>query len=142
MILLDSNVVSELMRPEPSSVVLGWMDATPTFDVATTTITVAEIKYGLARLPFGRRRAALEARLSDLMARGFAGRVFGFDTQAAYVYAELAAARAEIGRPFGGFDGLIAAIAVSNRAVVATRDTRGFEGCGLEIVNPWNTDPA
>jgi predicted nucleic acid-binding protein len=137
MIILDTNVISEVMAPSPSPAVSVWMDAMPAFELATTTITIAEIKYGLARLPFGRRRGRLEVQLNNLVARAFGPRIFGFDILAADAYGELVAAREQSGRPFFGLDALIAAIASSRGLGVATRDVRGFEGCGLQVVNPW-----
>lgn len=91
----------------------------------------------MARLPFGRRRYDLESRFNNYLVRVFANRVFGFDAAAADAYGELVAERARIGRPLQRFDGLIAAIASSRGLGVATRDIRGFEGCGIQVVNPW-----
>jgi predicted nucleic acid-binding protein len=137
MIILDTNVISEVMRPAPCQTVAKWMDATPAFDLATTAINIAEIRRGLARLPFGRRRVRLETLFDTMLVRAFENRVFGFDRPAADAYAELALARERSGRPFQGYDGLIAAIASSRGLGVATRDIRGFEGCGIQVVNPW-----
>jgi hypothetical protein len=142
MIILDTNVISEVMLPRPSPSVTKWIDGVPAFDLATTTISIAEIRYGLARLPFGRRRQRMEALFNTLMRRAVANRVFDFDGRAADVFAELAAARDQSARSFRGFDGLVAAIAASRGLAVATRDVHGFEGCGLEIVNPWAANPA
>jgi len=100
MIVLDSNVISEVMRPRPSPTVSEWMDAAPTSELATTSISIAEIRYSLARLPFGRRRSHLEARFNDLLAHAFQNRIFDFDARAAEAYAELAAARDRTARPF------------------------------------------
>jgi toxin FitB len=139
MIILDTNVISEVMAVQPSRAVAAWMDATPAFDLATTTINIAEIRYGLARLPFGRRRAGLEAQFESLLARVFNTRVFAFDGLAAGAYGELIAARERSGRPLDGPDGFIAAIAASRGLGIATRDIRGFEGCGIPVINPWNS---
>jgi predicted nucleic acid-binding protein len=137
-IILDTNVISEVMAPAPLAVVQQWMDATPAFELATTTINVAEIRYGLARLPMGRRRGRMEMLFNGLLVSAFEDRVFPFDQQSADTFAELAAARERRARPFRGVDGLIAAIALSRGAGVATRDVRGFEGCGIEVINPWD----
>jgi len=137
MIILDTNVISEVLLPSPSPLVSDWMDAVPAFDLATTTINIAEIRYGVARLPFGRRRARLENQFNSLVARAFGPRIFAFDALAADTYGELVAARERNGRPLGGPDGFIAAIAASRGLGIATRDVRGFEGCGIELVNPW-----
>jgi hypothetical protein len=137
MIIVDTNVISEAMLPAPSLVVMDWLAARPAFDLATTTISIAEIGFGLARLPFGRRRAERERLFSNLFARSFGDRVFGFDRLAADAYGELVAARERGGRPLLGLDALIAAIAASRGLAIATRDIPGFEGCGIDLVNPW-----
>jgi len=139
MIILDTNVISEVMLPSPSPAVLAWLRGVPTFDLATTTICLAEIGYGLARLPFGRRRSEREALFNNYRAQVFEDRIFAFDGLAADTYGELIAARERAGRPLPGLDGLIAAIAVSRGLAVATRDIHGFEGCGIPIVDPWAT---
>ena len=138
MIILDTTVISEAMLASASSAVLDWLDARPTLDLATTTINIAEIKFGLARLPHGRRRAERERLFNRLVSHSFGTRIFGFDDAAADVYGELVAARERSGRPLLGFDSLIAAIAASRGLGVATRDIRGFAGCGIEVVNPWD----
>ena len=140
MIVLDTNVVSELMRPQPEPRVLAWLQTQPLQDLATTTITIAEIGVGLARLPESRRRFNLETKFHTFVARGLGPRVFGFDAAAASVYGELVATRERGGRPLNGFDGLIAAIARARDATVATRNVSDFEGCGVAVANPWN-DP-
>ncbi len=111
----------------------------PPSELATTTINIAEIKFGFARLSPGRRRGDLEARFFRLASRGFVGRVFGFDAPAADVFGELVAARQRLGRPLVGFDGLIAAIALSRGFALATRDVSDFEDCGITLFDPWNT---
>jgi len=137
MIVLDTNVISEVMSLAPSPVVLAWLRAVPIFDLGTTTISIAEIRYGVARLPIGRRRSELEARFNNYRARIFDDRVFGFDVLAADTYGEVVAARERNGRPLVGLDALIAAIAASRGFGVATRDVRGFEDCGFPVINPW-----
>lgn len=139
MIILDTNVISEAMRDTPNTSVAEWLNARQVFELATTTINIAELKYGFARLGPGRRRSELEARFRQLVARGFDARIFGFDASAADAFGELVAARACIGRRLAGFDGLIVAIALSRGAGIATRDTRDFEGCGVPLINPWDT---
>lgn len=139
MIILDTNVISEAMRPEPSPTVMDWLDAWPTTDTATTTVSVAEIRFGLARLPFGRRRAEAERLFDRTLERLFSNRIFAFDVAAANAYGELVAARMRSGRPLDGPDGFIAAIAVSRGLAIATRDVGGFSDCGFEVVNPWDT---
>ena len=137
MIILDTNVISEIMRPDPARSVLDWLDEQPITELATTTINLAEIRYGLARLRFGRRRTDLETRFDSFVGRGLASRVFDFDAAAANAYGDLVFAREQIGRPLDGFDGLIAAIARSRALPIATRNGSDFEGCGIEVLDPW-----
>jgi predicted nucleic acid-binding protein len=137
MIILDTNVISELMRTAPEPIVLDWHRALPMTLLATTTINVAEIRYGLARLPFGRRRATLESRFGAFLSRGFEGRIFDFDEPAATAYGEMAAARERSGRRLDGFDGLIAAIARSRGLALATRNIDDFAGCEIDVLSPW-----
>src|SRR3954447_16577647 len=111
MIVLDTNVVSELMRPQPEPRVMAWLQAHPLHDLATTTITLAEIGVGLARMPESRRRFTLESKFQAFVSRGLGPLVFGIDAAAAAVYGEVVVARERAGRPLSGFDGLIAAIA-------------------------------
>jgi predicted nucleic acid-binding protein len=142
MIILDTNVISELMRSTPQRIVLDWLSSQPLSKLSTTTINVAEITYGLARLPPGRRRSDLDMRFRAFAARGFANRVFDFDGTAAEVYGELVAARERLGRPLEGFDGLIAAIASSRGLTVATRDIADFTDCGIAVISPWQGSAA
>jgi len=137
MILLDTNVVSELMRPTPDASVLAWTKAQAVDELATSVVTVAEIGAGLACLPSGARRRDLVARWSRLQDDGFGERIFGLDHAAAKVYGELFAQRQRAGRTTAAFDLLIAAIAHTNRLAVATRNVRDFEDCGIQIINPW-----
>lgn len=138
MILLDTNVVSELMRPEPAAAVLAWLRAQSLRDLATTAVTAAEIRYGLARLPEGRRRWELEERFRLFLLRGFDRRILPFDAAASELYGEIVAGREREGVPIQVLDAQIAAIARCRGAVVATRDTAGFAGCGVEVLNPWD----
>jgi toxin FitB len=140
-IILDTNVISEAMRATPDVLVAQWLHEQSPFELATTTINVAELKFGIARLAPGLRRADLQNRLDMLLTRGLLTHVFGFDAGASDAFGELAAARQRIGRPFRDFDGLIAAIAMTRGASVATRDVHGFEGCGIEVINPWEAAP-
>lgn len=137
MILLDTNVVCELMRPAPDAAVLAWTRAHSNDELATSVVTVAEIGAGLACLPAGARRRDLVARWSRLQDDGFGERIFGLDQAAAKVYGELFAQRQRAGRSMAAFDFLIAAIAHIHGLVVATRNVRDFEDCGLQIINPW-----
>lgn len=138
MILLDTNVISEVMRPAPASIVLDWLHARSVDEFATTAINIAEVRYGLARLGRGHRRADLDARFRDFLSRGFADRVFDFDEPAAEAYGDLVVERERAGRRLEGFDGLIAAIARCRGLSVATRNKADFDGCGLEVLSPWD----
>lgn len=138
MIVLDTDVLSELMRPAPSPNVQGWLAAQPTTSVFTTAVAQAEILYGVTLLPAGRRRAALEQAVEDMFDEDFVGRVLPFDQAAAQAYAKIAAERREAGRPIAQFDAQIAAIARSRGAALATRNPDDFQGCGIDVINPWH----
>lgn len=135
MIVLDTNVFSELMRPEPSAEVLAWMRAQVPRELRITAITVAEVRTGIAKLPDGRRRSILHLAAEEVFA-SFAEQVLAFDAMAADAYAELVSGRVRLGQPIGGFDAQIAAICSVNQAGLATRD-QGFASLGLDLVNPW-----
>lgn len=139
MIVLDTNVVSELMRPEPASSVLAWLREQPGNDLYTTAITVAEIRYGIARLPDGRRRAALDQAAGEVFA-AFPTQVLAFDLAAADAYADIVAHLDNLGTPIDGFDAQIAAICRTHAAVLATRNTKDFTDTGIRIINPWQDD--
>jgi predicted nucleic acid-binding protein len=136
-IVLDTNVLSEMMRPKPDSTVAAWISARPASSLFTTTVTQAEILYGLRLLPSTKRRSRLEAAANEMFVTDFAGRVLPFDQAAAQAYAEIAAARRQAGRPITQFDAQIAAIARSRDAGVATRNVGDFEGCGIGVIDPW-----
>jgi predicted nucleic acid-binding protein len=136
-IVLDTNVLSELMRPAPDVRVVNWVASQPATNLYTTSITQAEILHGLMLLPRGRRRSALEAAATSMFAEDFGGRVLGFGTDAAPRYAQIASDRRRTGRPISHFDAQIAAIAQLSGAVVATRNLHDFEGCGVPLVDPW-----
>jgi predicted nucleic acid-binding protein len=137
MMILDTNVVSELMRPAPSTRVVDWIAAQPARSLYTTSITEAEILHGVMLLPSGKKRKAFEAAAKAMFREEFAGRVLSFDTEAALPYAIIAVERRRAGRPISHFDAQIAAIARSTRAAVATRNVADFQGCGVDLVNPW-----
>jgi len=137
MIVLDTNVLSELMRPSPSERVVQWIEQHAAGDLATTAITEAEILYGIALLPPGRRRNDLAQAACAMFAEDFEGRVFSFDSEAAAAYAVLCADRRAAGRPISAFDAQIAAICVARGMTLATRNLPDFEGCGLDLINPW-----
>ncbi|MEM1093218.1 MAG: type II toxin-antitoxin system VapC family toxin [Bacteroidota bacterium] len=137
MIILDTNVISELMRPKPNKGVAAWLEAQDLLELATTGITVAEIQRGLMRLPDGKRRRGLEERFSAFIDEAFAERLLVFDKAAAYACGPVSAKRESQGLHADTVDMMIAAIATTAQAVLATRNTSDFEGCGISLVNPW-----
>ena len=138
MIVLDTNVLSELMRPQPNPAVVAWVAAQPASTLYTTAINQTEILYGIAIQPDGKRRADLAAAAHAIFAEDFAGRVLPYGPTAAMRYAQIVAARRQAGRPIEAFDALIAATALAAGAGIATRDVRGFEGCELStLINPF-----
>ncbi|MBI1181468.1 MAG: PIN domain-containing protein [Alphaproteobacteria bacterium] len=139
MILLDTNVVSELMSDRANPAVVAWIDAQQRTDLFVSSIAVAEILYGLRAMPAGRRRDGLSLRFEQFIREVFADRELGFDERAAKAYADIRGARKEMGRPMSNFDGQIAAIAQVHGLAIATRNTRDFEGAGLDLVNPFET---
>ena len=137
MIILDTNVVSELMKSAPAIAVTGWVANQPASSLYATSVTQAEILHGILLLPAGKRRAALESAAQAMFQEDFGGRVLPFGGEAARAYAQIAAQRRHAGRPISQFDAQIAAIARSVRAAVATRNGSDYEGCGIAVVNPW-----
>ena len=135
--VLDTNVVSEVMRPHPSSAVVDWLDRQAPSTLYLSAVSEAELRYGIETLPAGRRRERLRSALEAVLQEEFAGRIIPFDTSAARAYAAVGAARRAAGQPISHADCQIAAIAHSRGAWVVTRDVAGFEGCGVEVVNPW-----
>ena len=138
MIVVDTNVVSELMRPAPSALVREWVRSHRPTELFTTSITVAEIRYGIERLPEGARKGALLDAATDIFT-AFADQVLAFDREAAVAYAPLVHLRDQSRRPIDGFDAQIAAICVTHRATLATRNVRDFEHTGITVVDPWES---
>ena len=141
MIVLDTNVVSELMRATPAPAVLAWLQQTTTTGLYTTSVTVAEIRYGIARLPDGNRKRDLHQAADEIFA-AFPRQVLPFDLAAATAYADLVAAREADGNPISGFDGQIAAICRSQVATLATRNTKDFADIGISLIDPWHQTTA
>ncbi|WP_067853277.1 type II toxin-antitoxin system VapC family toxin [Nocardia shimofusensis] len=137
MIILDTNVLSEVVKQAPEQRVIDWLDAQPAVGIATTAVTAAELWYGVRRLPDGRRKAGLVAGIDAVLYEDLQGRIERFDTAAASRYADLVIARECVGQPISMADAQIAAICVSRGAVLATRNVRDFAGTGIEIVDPW-----
>jgi toxin FitB len=136
-IVLDTNVISELMRPEPHPAVVAWIAAQPSATLYTTSVNKAEVLYGIAALPEGRRRATLLAAAEAMFAVDLADRVLPFDAEAADHYGEIVATRSRSGRPIEAFDALIAATALAAGADIATRDVGGFDSLSLTLIDPW-----
>ena len=137
MIVLDTNVLSELMKSQPDKSVVRWIGKHKATSLSITTLTQAEILYGLEILPAGKRRAALKKAAKAMFELDFAGRILPFDIKAAQLFATIAAKRRKIGRPISQIDAQIAAITRSHNATLATRNVDDFEECGIEIINPW-----
>jgi toxin FitB len=138
-IVLDTNVLSELMRPTPSSRVVAWIAQHGPRSLYATSVTEAEILFGIALLPPGRRRALLQAAVTRMFESEFRGRVLSFDSAAAPLYARIAADRRRAGRPIAHFDAQIAAITRAAEGTLATRNTADFERCGIDLVDPFRT---
>lgn len=137
MIILDTNVLSELLRPTPAPQVEAWLAAQDGAGIYFTAVGEAELRHGVAILPAGRRRTALGAAIDGMLDEDFRDRILPFDRDAAGAYAVIAAARRAAGRPISQFDCQIAAIARAHAASVATRNTSDYEGCGVELIYPW-----
>jgi toxin FitB len=136
-IVLDTNVISELARQVPDPRVLSWLDSLEVFEVATTAVTAAELRYGVARHPDGHRKRELAVVIRGILAEDFHGRVLPFDDRASVRYADIVIGRARIGRPIGIADAQIASICRDSGAVLATRNIADFEETGIELINPW-----
>lgn len=137
MIVLDTNVLSELMRRRPAARVVSWVDEQDASALAITAVTVAELLYGIARLAEGARKTELAAAVDALVHEDFAGRVLPFDAAAAVHYADLVAERERQGRPVSTADGQIAAICRCHGAHLATRNVRDFDATGITVHDPW-----
>lgn len=138
-VVLDTNVISELMRATPDARVRDWVREVLPDLIFTTSVTLAEVRFGIARLAAGRRRALLGAAADDVFGT-FADRVLPFDAAAAHAYADIVVERERIGEPIAGFDAQIAAICRIHRAALATRNTSDFARLGLDLIDPWLAD--
>lgn len=139
MIVLDTNVVSEAMKPEPDAAVRAWLNEQAAETLYLSSVTLAELLFGIAALPIGRRKDLL-ANALDGLAGLFEGRILPFDIDAARHYAELASTARKAGRGFPTPDGYIAAIAGSRGFTVASRDTSPYQAGGLRVINPWTSE--
>lgn len=140
MIILDTDVVSELMRDRPTETVIEWVDQQIGGDLYLSAISVAELLYGVARLPAGRRRRTLPSQVEAMIAEDFDHRVFSFDEVAAAHYAEIVVGREHSGRPITISDAQIAAICRSQGARLATRNVDDFTDTGITVINPWKAN--
>jgi toxin FitB len=141
MIILDTNVVSELMKSAPDERVASWLRRQQTLQLAVTTITIGEIQFGIRCLPPGKRRQGLEEDFAAFVSRGFEGRVLPYEEAAGFAYGEIASQRHKNGLEIDAVDLMIAAIAKVANATVATRNTKDLIGCGIKLVDPWKSDP-
>ena len=138
MIILDTNIVSELMREQPSPSVTEWIQSFDPNQFTITAITVAEIMRGLAHIPEGKRRRKLEQSFYGFIHDAFSSKILAFDEQAALLYGDISAAREKKGLSVDPVDLMITAIAKYHNATIATRNVKDFEACGVKLINPWN----
>ncbi|RYF74437.1 MAG: type II toxin-antitoxin system VapC family toxin [Comamonadaceae bacterium] len=139
MIVLDTNVLSEILRPAPDARPLAWLEAQSRGSLFTTAVTQAELLYGVQLLPSGQRKAVLQQALEAIFETDMAGQTLDFDAEAARSYADIAASRKAAGKPISQFDAMIAAITRSRGARLATRNVKDFEGCGIQVIDPWSS---
>jgi predicted nucleic acid-binding protein len=137
MIVLDTNVLSEAIKPDASASVLGWLALQPRSNLFTTAVTKAELLYGVELMPKGRRQFALHAAITKILTQLLLDRILPFDSDAAEVYSRIAVSRRAMGRPISEADAQVAAIVHSRGAALATRNTADFEHCGIKVLNPW-----
>ena len=137
MIILDTNVLSELMRPQPAASVVDWVAQQPASRLFITAVTQGEILYGIGLLSRGKLRDRISAAATAMFAEDFADRILPFNSDSSAAFADIVVARRRAGRPIAQLDALIAAIARTNGAAVATRNVADFEGCGIELINPF-----
>ncbi|MBB4226737.1 type II toxin-antitoxin system VapC family toxin [Rhizobium mongolense] len=138
MILLDTNVISEPWKPVPDGAVIGWMDAQAIETLFLSAITIAELRFGIAAMPSGKRQTILRDRLEGEVLPHFAERILPFGLAASQFYSELMVRARVSGKAIGKADGYIAATAAANGLAVATRDTSPFEAAGVKVINPWS----
>ncbi|WLS10617.1 type II toxin-antitoxin system VapC family toxin (plasmid) [Shinella sumterensis] len=138
MILLDTNLISEPWKPVPDQAVVAWLDDQAIETLFLSAITIAELRFGIAAMPSGKRQAILRDRLEDKVLPHFSERILSFDLAASQFYSELMARARITGKAIGTADGYIAAIAAANGLAIATRDTSPFEAAGLKVITPWS----
>ena len=140
MIILDTNVLSELMRSTPSPRVMAWVGQQSAGELCTTSITESEIFYGIELLAKGKRREQLLAAADSMFTVDMGGRIHGFDSDAARAFSKIAMRRRELGRPIGHADAQIAAITLIQKAKLATRNVEDFQDCGIQVLDPWSAE--
>jgi predicted nucleic acid-binding protein len=138
MILLDTNVISEPWKPIPDETVIEWLDAQAVETLFISAITIAELRFGIAAMPSGRRQTILRDRLEGEVLPHFSGRILSFDLTTSQFYSELMARARASGKAIGTADGYIAATAAANGLTISTRDTSPFEAAGVKVINPWS----
>ncbi|MDP9563719.1 UNVERIFIED_ORG: putative nucleic acid-binding protein [Rhizobium nepotum] len=138
MILLDTNVISEPWKPVPDEAVIAWLDAQAVETLFISAITIAELRFGIAAMPSGRRQTILRDRLEGEVLPHFSGRILSFDLTTSQFYSELMARARASGKAIGTADGYIAATAAANGLTISTRDTSPFEAAGVKVFNPWS----
>jgi hypothetical protein len=136
-IVLDTNVLSECLKPQPNPKVLAWMASYPRSALFTTTVVEAEILYGVRILPDGARKDSLRSAVKAIFDQDMRGRVIAFDRDCAEAFADIAGTRRALGKPISQFDAMIAAATRSRGAVLATRNVQDFIDCGIELIDPW-----
>jgi hypothetical protein len=139
MILLDTNVISEMMRVRPNPAVLAWLDKQPQEELWTASVVLAELLSGIEIMPAGRKQKAPREAVEEMIAVDFRGQVLNFDLRAARQYGQILSQRRKIGRPIREFDAQIAAIANVHGAILATQNVNDFDACGLTLIDPWST---
>jgi toxin FitB len=140
MIILDTNVVSEALKPKPDAAVLRWLNGQSEYDLHLAAISLAELLSGVEIMPAGQRKEDLRVRMSAFLHNSFGGRILAFGTEAAERYAQIMGRSRAIGRAVSAFDCQIAAIAAVHRFAVATRDEQPFHSAGLRVINPWTDE--
>ncbi|WHP07560.1 type II toxin-antitoxin system VapC family toxin [Acinetobacter corruptisaponis] len=138
MIILDTNIVSELLRKKPNEQVIHWLLQQQRLSLFTTTISYSEMLYGIHIMPKGQKQQQLLTGIKNIFDTDFRDLILSFDQQAAEHYADIAALRKTKGLPISQFDAMIAAITRSKNAILATRNIKDFQYCGIELINPWN----
>ena len=137
MILLDTNVISEVMRPRPDLAVVAWFQSRPRKEFWTSTVVVAELLSGIDLMPAGRKQRELRDAVEGMLREDFRGQILSFDLAGARCFGQILSVRRRLGRPINGPDALIAATALATGATLATRNTRDFADCEIALVNPW-----